>query len=561
MPTHEVVNQPPPLEDRNLYLDDAPLRAAIARTDARDGEKRLIDLGARAGSAGTIELGFQANRNPPQLRAFDRYGHRIDEIDYHPAYHALMRLGLEAGVSAVAWTAPGGGHVLHSALMYLMSQVEPGVCCPFSMTYACVPALRREPEVAGAWVPRVTSARYDGRVALPAEKAGCTVGMAMTEKQGGSDVRSNTTRAVRDAGADDAAGGGEVYRLTGHKWFCSAAMSDAFLTLAQTAAGLTCFLAPKLRPDGSRNAIEIQRLKDKLGDRANASSEIEYREAFAWRVGEEGRGVATILEMVHHTRLDCLVAPAGFIRQAVAQAVWHARHRMAFGRLLIDQPLMRRVLADLLLESEATTALAFRVAHAFDRAAAGDERETAFGRLATPVAKYLHNKRVIPTVGEAMECLGGAGYVEESVLPRLYRQAPLNGIWEGSGNVICLDVLRAAGRAPESVEAVLGELGEARGADADYDRALDALARDVASIGGGPGGGVPADTAAAAGAAAGARGLVERIGLLLQAAELLRHRPDGIGASFCRARLGAGRGATFGATEIDEAALLGAHTP
>jgi putative acyl-CoA dehydrogenase len=528
--THTVENQPPPFVDFDLYTTDVPLRQAVEPA-AGWATERLAAFGARAGSSEVIEWGFQANRNPPTLKAFDRYGHRIDEVEFHPAYHALMAFGLEAGTSAVAWTATSGGHTVHAALLYLMSQVEPGVCCPMSMTYAAVPALRATPAVADVWEPRIRAARYDGRARPPGEKTGCTVGMAMTEKQGGSDVRANTTRAVPLGGG----GPGGEYELTGHKWFCSAPMSDAFLTLAHTDGGLSCFLVPKWRPDDTRNTIEIQRLKDKLGDRANASSEIEYRNAFGWMVGEEGRGVRTIISMVHHTRLDCLVAPAAFMRQALTQAVWHVMHRDAFGRTLIEQPLMRNVLADLALEAEATVSLAFRIARAFDAAADGDPMAAAYARLATPIAKYWHNKRVVSHVGEAMECLGGAGYVEESVMPRVYRQAPLNGIWEGSGNVICLDVLRAVSREPATLEALVAHLESATGRSRAYDERLATLKARLE----------------AGASEAGARRLVEETALALQAASLLLGGDPVVAEAYCATRLGTERPIAWGAAPLD----------
>jgi len=521
--THAVTNQPPPFEDVNLFDSEAALREAVARGGGTAHEGLLRDFGARAGSAEVTEWAFQANRNPPELRGFDRHGRRLDEVAFHPAYHALMDLGLGHGASSIAWTAQHGGHVAHAALLYLMAQAEPGVCCPMSMTYAAVPALRHAPELAEVWLPRITAAAYDPASRPAEEKRGVTLGMAMTEKQGGSDVRANATTA-RPLGDG-------AYELRGHKWFCSAPMSDAFLTLAQTEGGLTCFLVPRWRPDGTRNAIHLMRLKDKLGDRANASSEIEYHDSWARRVGEEGRGVRTIIEMVHHTRLDTTVAPAGLMRQAVANACWHAAHRTAFQRKLVDQPLMRQVLAELVLESEAATALAFRVAESFDAAGAGDVQAAAFARLATPVGKYWLNKRVPNVTYEAMEVHGGAGYVEESVMPRIYRQAPLNGIWEGSGNVICLDVLRALQKSPEAGEAGLAEVAAARGADARLDRFAAAL-KDRLTQG--------------AVAEGDARRLTEDLALALQGSLLVRHAPAALADAFCAARLEREAGLSFG---------------
>ena len=403
--THEVLNQPPPLVDFNAFELDVPLQSALERNGAAAHSDQLAVFGKRVGSFEALEWGRLANENPPKLKTFDRFGHRIDEVEFHPAYHQLMRLGLESGVSGAAWTAEQAGHTLHASLLYLMTQADAGTACPMSMTYAVVPALRAEPAVAAEWEPRVTSGRYDPRFIPAAEKTGATMGMAMTEKQGGSDVRANTTRA-------HALGTGE-YELIGHKWFCSAPMSDAFLTLAYAEGGLTCFLVPRWRPDGTRNAIHIMRLKDKLGDRSNASSEIEYHGAWAQRVGAEGRGIRTIIDMVQGTRLDCIAGSAAGMRAALTQAAWHTRHRTAFQRQLADQPAMRGVLADLALEVEAATALMIRIASAFDAAQAGDEREAAFARLATPIAKYWVCKRQPGFVYEALECLGGAGFVEE----------------------------------------------------------------------------------------------------------------------------------------------------
>lgn len=511
--THDVANQPPPFEEVNLFDADKALAEAVKHAGGGDHMARLSAFGARCGAAETIEWSAQANRYTPQLRSFDRYGHRLDEVEFHPAYHSLMALGLEGGVSAAAWRVKQGGHVLHAALLFLMTQADAGVCCPMSMTYAVVPALRRQPDLAAEWTPRVTTEAYDARFIPAADKRAATMGMAMTEKQGGSDVRANTTRAEHVAG--------DEYRLVGHKWFCSAPMCDAFLTLAQTDAGLTCFLAPRWRPDRSRNAIHIMRLKDKLGDRSNASSEIEYHGAYARRVGEEGRGVRTIIDMVQHTRLDCIVGSAGGMRIALSQAIWHAAHRSVFQKRLIDQPAMTGVLADLALESEAATALAIRVAQSFDRAAV-DAREAAFMRLATPVAKYWVCKRQPGFVNEAMECHGGAGFVEEGTMPRLYRQAPLNAIWEGSGNVIALDILRALAREPDSIEAVRAELYAAHGANRFYDAHLRRLDTwfEPGALGEGS-----------------ARSFAENLALALSAAALHRLSTAAMFDGYCAARL------------------------
>ncbi len=458
--THTVTNQPPPLEDFDRFGSDRALQDAVAAAGASPHLERLSHFGKRTGSAEIIGWGDAANRNPPVLETHDRFGHRIDEVRFHPAYHQLMALGLDEGIAGCAWDGTEAGHTLHAAFSFLLGQAEAGTGCPMTMTYASVAALGLDPEIGGEWIPRITAARYDPAFRPAAEKAGVTIGMAMTEKQGGSDVRSNTTTAEPADGA---------YRLTGHKWFCSAPMCDAFLTLAYTGKGLTCFLVPRWMPDGGRNAgFRIMRLKDKLGDRSNASSEIEYHQAYAQRLGEEGRGVATIIQMVQHTRLDCIVGSAATMRAALAEALWHTAHRTAFQRKLADQPAMTAVLADLAVESEAATALAFRVAAAFDA------REP-LGRLLTPIAKYWVCKRAPGMVYEAMECLGGSGYVESGPMPRLFRQSPLNAIWEGSGNVIALDVLRAMGRENDALETLRAFLDSARGQFPGYDDWIDRL--------------------------------------------------------------------------------------
>ena len=531
--THNVTNQPPPFEDVNLFATDAALRDAVTREGGETHTAHLDAFGTRAGSAEVIAWSFEANRNAPELKTFDRFGRRIDEVNFHPSYHRLMELGLEGGVASLAWTAPKGGHVAHTAILYMLAQIEQGVCCPMTMTYAALPALRHQPEIAREWEPRITGGRYDASSQPASAKRGVTIGMAMTEKQGGSDVRANSTRAEKS---------GDAFTLTGHKWFCSAPMCDAFLTLAYTDKGLTCFLVPRWTPGGERNAMHIMRLKDKLGDRANASSEIEYHGAYAQAVGEEGRGVKTIIEMVHHTRLDCTIAPAAYMRQALAQALWHTAHRTAFQKKLIDQPLMARVLADLALESEAATALALRIARSFD-----DGKPAAlFSRLATPIGKYWLNKRVVNFVYEAMECHGGAGYVEESILPRLFRQSPLNSIWEGSGNVICLDVLRALTREPETAGALFAELDKARGAYAALDKAIDTAKQSLATV-----------------TEPGARRLVETLALALQASLLARHAPAVVADGFIATRLGDAPWRTYGAfdAEIDLGAILARAMP
>ncbi len=541
--THDVFNQPPPFEDINLYDNDAALIGAV-ETRAEDAHhEHLSAFGARCGAAEVQDWAAEANANPPQLKTFDRYGHRLDEVSFHPAYHLLMDLGLSAGVAGAAWRVDDGGFVLHAALLYLMTQADAGVCCPMSMTYAAVPAivagLGEARDLSDLWIARATTYDYDARFIPAAEKRAVTVGMAMTEKQGGSDVRANTTRAER---------AGDAYALTGHKWFCSAPMSDAILTLAQSDGELTCFLVPRWKPDGARNAIHLMRLKDKLGDRSNASAEIEFHGAYALKLGEQGRGVKTIIGMVQHTRLDCVVGSAGAMRITLAQALWHAAHRSAFQRKLIDQPAMTKTLVDLALDSEAATALAFSLAAAFD-AGAEDETARAFARLATPIAKYWVCKRQPAFVYEALECLGGAGYVEEAPMARYYRAAPLNAIWEGSGNVIALDALRAVEREPEAFEAAAGVVAEAQGANAHFDAHARTLSDWLA-----PGAMAPHN----------ARRFAEDMGLALAAAALYRTAPDYVFDGFCAARLDptarrTGYGA--GAAMLDENAIIARAAP
>jgi len=528
--THAVENQPPPFEDVNLFSSDAALSEGVARAGAEWARERLVRFGARVGSAEFLALGRQANRFPPELRSHDRFGHRIDEVEFHPAWHEVMREAMAHEVHNLPWRDPrAGAHVARSALHSLLSQVESGSCCPLTMTFACRPTLQLQPEIAAEWEPGLQGTRYDPRLVPAAHKRSVLIGMAMTEKQGGSDVRANTTRA-RPTGAG---GPGAEYELIGHKWFCSAPMSDAFLTLAQTGRGLSCFLVPRVLADGTRNPFRLQRLKDKLGNRSNASSEIEYAGTRARLVGEEGRGVRTILQMVHHTRLDCVSGSTGLMRQALAQALHHASHREAFGKRLADQPLMQNVLADLALEVEGATALMLRLAQAFDRAPE-DAGERAFARIATAVGKYWVCKRAPAMIYEAMECLGGAGYVEESILPRLYREAPLNAIWEGSGNVMCLDVLRAIVREPDSLPALLDELRAARGADPRYDAAVADIERELAR---------PED------AERRARRLVEALATALQAKLLLRNAPAAVADAFVAGRI-AEPGHAFGTLPV-----------
>jgi putative acyl-CoA dehydrogenase len=453
--THVVANQPPPLEGYDAFASDKWLAPCVQRASVEWISKAASDLGRYVGSAEAQALAADANRNPPVLRSFDRYGHRIDAVEYHPSYHALMTRACGAGVHSTAWTAKQGGFSARAALFYLWNQLEQGTACPVTMTFASIPVFRHAPVLAKAWDPKVTAASYDPRALPIAQKTGATVGMAMTEKQGGSDLRAIQTTAQPGDGA---------YVLTGHKWFCSAPMSDSFFTLAKLPEGVTCFLVPRSHEDGTRNAFLIQRLKDKCGNRSNASAEIEYDGTRAFLVGEPGRGIATLIEMAHHTRFDIVVGVAGMMRSALDHALHHAMHREAFGKRVADHPLMANVLADLSLEAQAAQLLAFRLAAAFD-ASAADPRERALQRVLTPIAKYWLCKRVPPMVVEAMECLGGNGYVEEAPLARLYREAPLNGIWEGSGNVICLDVLRSLVKSPQVLDALAHE-AQAGGAQA-----------------------------------------------------------------------------------------------
>lgn len=521
--THTVTNQVPPLVGYDVFAADLALTEAVERhlTPAVLDEARgeLGTLGLSAGSAQAQEWGAQANENPPKLRTHDRYGHRIDEVDFHPSWHRLLGHAVTAGLTD-AWGREGG-HVRRAAGFLVWTQAEAGHGCPLSMTHAAVPALRTDPALAAEWEPLLTSHVYEEGLRVPAQKAGVLFGMGMTEKQGGTDVRSNTTRA------EPLAADGE-YLLTGHKWFCSAPMSDGFLVLAQAPGGLSCFLVPRVLPDGARNVFAIQRLKDKLGNRSNASGEVEFDGTWARRVGEEGRGVRTIIEMVAATRLDCVVGSAALMRQAVAQAIHHSAYRSAFGGLLIEKPLMRNVLADLALESEAATTLALRLAAAYD---ADTEEERAFLRIAVPAAKYWVTKRCTAVVGEALECLGGNGYVEESGMPRLLREAPLNSIWEGSGNVQALDVLRALQREPGALNAFLTEVGKARGADHRLDAAIKDLLTELADL---------------EAVEARARRLVERMALVLQGSLLLRWAPPEVADAFCASRLGGDWGSAFG---------------
>ncbi|MEU9959926.1 acyl-CoA dehydrogenase family protein [Streptomyces sp. NPDC050982] len=521
--THTVTNQAPPLVSYDVFNADRALVEAVDRhLDPQlldEAHADLSALGRTSGSAQVQAWGVLANENPPKLRTHDRYGNRIDEVEFHPSWHRLLGKGVSAGLTA-AWSQPGG-HVRRAAAFVVWTQVEAGNGCPLSMTHAAVPALRTDPALAAEWEPRLTSMVYDQDLRPAEQKAGVLFGMGMTEKQGGSDVRANTTEA-RPLAEDG------TYELTGHKWFCSAPMSDGFLVLAQAPGGLTCFLVPRVLADGTRNVFRIQRLKDKLGNRSNASAEVEFDGTWARRVGDEGRGVRTIIGMVAATRLDCVLGSAGLMRQAVSQAVHHSTYREAFGGRLIDKPLMRNVLADLALESEAATTLGLRLAASYDD---GGEQERAFLRIAVPAAKYWVTKRCTPVAVEALECLGGNGYVEESGMPRLLRESPLNSVWEGAGNVQALDVLRALQREPAALNAYLQEVGKARGADHRLDGAIKNLLTELADLDGIEGR---------------ARRLVERIAVVLQGSLLVRFAPSEVADAFCASRLGGDWGASFG---------------
>ncbi|CAL9543976.1 Putative acyl-CoA dehydrogenase AidB [Actinosynnema sp. ALI-1.44] len=521
--THEVTNQPPPLAPYDASAD-AALLEGLRREGAGWFEDDLRRLGRHAGGEEAQRWAEQANTFEPVLRTHDRYGNRVDEVDFHSSWHDLMRVAVAEGNAASAWADPRpGAHVARYAALLTWGHTEAGHGCPMAMTYAAVPALRHEPALAARYEPLLTSRVYDPGLREPTTKRGLLAGMGMTEKQGGSDVRTNTTVAT-PTGEDG------VYTLRGHKWFTSAPMCDLFLVLAQAPGGLSCFLVPRVLPDGTRNAFRVQRLKDKLGNRSNASSEPEFDGTVAWLVGPEGRGVKTIIEMVNCTRLDCVSGSAVLMRKAFVEALHHTRHRSAFGAKLVDQPLMRNVLADLAVESEAATTLTLRLAGAADRAVRGDEGERAFRRIATAIGKYWVTKRAPMFAAEALECLGGNGYVEDSGMPRLYREAPLNSIWEGSGNVNALDVLRVLGKEPAAARALLAELALSRGADPRLDAAVDDVAAALAS---------PADVEVRA------RHLVERMALALQASLLVRYAPNAVADAFCGSRLGGG-GYAFG---------------
>ncbi|AHH96566.1 acyl-CoA dehydrogenase family protein [Kutzneria albida] len=528
-PTHEVTNQVPPLAGHDL-AEHPVLLEGLHEQGAGWAEPELHELGLLGGTEQAQEWGRVVNSHPPVLRTHDRYGHRVDEVEFHPYWHELMTVAVRNGVHAAPWRQDRpGAHVARAAKMIVWGQVEAGHICPISMTYAAVPALRHNAELAARYEPLLTSPEYDFGLREPSTKRGLIAGMSMTEKQGGSDVRANTTRA--------APAGDGTYSITGHKWFTSAPMSDVFLTLAQAPGGLSCFLLPRVLPDGTRNRLHIQRLKDKLGNRSNASAELEYDGAVGWLVGEEGRGVPTIIEMVNNTRLDCVLGSAAGMQAGLRQAVHHAQHRSAFGAKLIDQPLMTNVLADLAVESEAATAVAMRLAGASDRG------EHEFRRLALAVTKYWVCKRAPAHAAEALECLGGNGYVEESGMPLLYREAPLPSIWEGSGNVAALDTLRAMARQPGSVAAFFAEIEEAAGADPRLDRAVSLVRKELSDLDG---------------IEYRARRLVERMAMVLQGAVLVRHGHPAVADAFCASRLGEDWGVAFGTlpTGVDTAAII-----
>jgi len=527
-------NQPPPLEGYDLFSEDAALVEALRREGAAAREQECAAFGRVCGGA-PLELGRLANEHPPTLRAFDRFGERIDEVEFHPAWHELMRVGVEHGLHAAPWADPEPApHVARAARFLTLAYAEAGVGCPLSMTYSAIPALRTDPELAAEWEPALSARVYEPGLGPPAEKEGLLCGMALTERQGGSDVRANETRA------ESLGDGG--YALTGEKWFCSAPMCDLFLVLAYAPGGLTCFVLPRVLPDGTRNGFQLRRLKDKLGNRSNASAELELEGAWAVRLGEEGRGVATIIDMVVHTRLDCVLGSTALMRRAVAEATHHAAHRAAFGRLLVEQPLHANVLADLCLDSEAATATALRLARAVDD---GDD---AFRRLATTVAKYWVCKSTPPLVAEALECIGGNGYVEESPLPRLFRESPLLSLWEGAGNVNALDLLRAAAKEPESVGALLAEIDLAQGGDARLDAAAGRLREELAD---------------AEELEHRARRVVELAALCLQGSLLVRYAPPEVADAFCATRLGAAGGRAYGTLPrgTDCAAIVERHRP
>ncbi len=532
METHTVENQPPPFVGHNLYVTDLALQEAVRREAGDWLEDRAIALGALVGSEQLLQLGVEADRNKPELVSFDRYGRRLDEVRFHPSYHSFMALAMEHRLHDLPWTVDlPARHLGHAALLALFTQAEAGTMCPIDMTYAAVPTLRAQPDIAAPWLAKLIGGRYDASLRPIADKPGITLGMAMTEKQGGSDVRANTTRA-RPLG-------GQAYSLTGHKWFCSAPMSDGFLTLAQAGGGLTCFLVPRITPTGERNTIHLMRLKDKLGNRSNASAEIEYHDSYAWRIGEEGEGVKVIIEMVQHTRLGTLAGTVGLMRRALAEAVNHVAGRRAFQKVLLDQPAMRSVIADLAIDYEAAAVLAMRVARLLGDTA--PERR-ALARLTIAVAKYFLTKRCPNFIYECLECHGGVGYIEETPLPRLFRESPLNAIWEGSGNVIALDVRRTLAREPAALDAYAAEVALAQGGNVELDRAIVVLLDRIRKP-------VEEDQA---------RWLCERMALVLQGSLLVRNAPRAVSDAFCARHFGQTAGLAYGAlpSGVDVSAIV-----
>lgn len=539
MQTHTVFNQSRALTDYDMYESDMVLHDLVQRYEASWANDLLGNFGKYAGSAEAISWANEANESTPVLHNYDRFGNRIDRVDYHPSYHKLMQKAVEFGIHSLPWTDKRSGtHVARAAMMYMDLQNEAGHCCPISMTYSVVPSLRKQAELSSQWEPLICSGSYDSRFIPAMQKDGLIMGMAMTEKQGGSDVRANTSKAVPCGQG----GPGKEYFLTGHKWFCSAPMSDAFLMLAQSQKGLSCFLVPRLAQDGTSNKIIVQRLKDKLGNKSNASSEIEFEGALAYLVGEEGRGVPTIIEMVNHTRLDCIIGAAALMRQATLQAVHHCKYRSAFGKLLIDQPLMTNVLADLALESEAAARMMMRVAASYDQQE-DSESERLFKRIGSAVSKYWLCKRAPMHVAESLECFGGNGYVESGPMARLYREAPVLGIWEGSGNVICLDVFRAGGKEPETLDALLHELELSQGQCRRLDSHIRAVKEDITQL---KKAFSDKNLSSLESNELKARICVEKIALVLQATLLLRQAPDYLAETFIASRLDRGSGFAFG---------------
>ena len=541
--THEVENQPQPLENYNLYLADTALQSAVEREGASWAFSDLIAFGELAGQRESIERGFQANKYQPELRTHDRYGHRIDQVDFHPSYHQLMTTAIEHGLHASPWSDPKpGAHVARAAKYYLHTQVEAAHGCPITMTFAAIPALRHQPNLLREWAPKIMARTYDPSNRPHTEKSAVTIGMAMTEKQGGSDVRRNTTRAYPIGQT----GPGEAYELVGHKWFVSAPMCDAFLVLAQTDNGLSCFLVPRWRPDGSKNPLQIQQLKQKMGNAANASSETELRGALGWMVGEEGRGVRTIIEMVATTRYDCMIGSSSGMRQAAAQAIHHASNREAFGARLSEQPLMQNLLADLALESEAAMTYTMRIARAMDNQ--DNEHEKLLSRIATPIGKYWICKRTPNHAYEAMEVIGGSGVMENHIMPRLFRESPVNAIWEGSGNVQCLDILRAIEKQPDVLDAYFMELQKAQGVNRRFDTFLNGIKSEFTDT----------NTLQYRG-----RIIADKMALGLQAALLLQHSTSDVADAFCLSRLASNGGLNYGTmpTEVNCAAIVERAAP